>query len=269
VRSNRNILGSTWALSDAAGALTNSYQTDEYGVPGAGAGTSTQPFGYTGEMRDAETGLLNLRARMYDPETGRMMQRDRFAGRTSRPGTLNRYAYVLNNPVNFVDPSGLQSEADGSIPDLTGSIHAGRSASIGAAGLYGSSSAGIGASSSGEVGTVTTVGYGGTSAAAVASQGYYAAYESSPTLTGLEGVGHSAGVSFDTPIGGVGIDVGVEAGAVTGAAVSYSPPNSGVSVPSAEVHATQNHTNVSLVDVGGVVDMGNGSGTSSEGVPEE
>ena len=34
-----------------------------------------QPFGYTGELRDAETGLLNLRARTYDAETGRMMQR--------------------------------------------------------------------------------------------------------------------------------------------------------------------------------------------------
>ena len=58
-------LGSVRALTDAAGVLTKSYETDEFGIPGASAGTGDQPFGYTGEMRDAETGFLNLRARMY------------------------------------------------------------------------------------------------------------------------------------------------------------------------------------------------------------
>jgi RHS repeat-associated protein len=101
-------LGSVRALTDAAGLVTDTYVTDPYGVPGTGAGSSTQPFGYTGEQRDGETGFMHLRARGYDPATGRFLQRDPVAGAAQIPSTLNRYAYVLNNPVNYTDPSGLR-----------------------------------------------------------------------------------------------------------------------------------------------------------------
>ncbi|MBI3973620.1 MAG: hypothetical protein HY332_20285 [Chloroflexi bacterium] len=50
-----------------------------------------QPFGYAGEQRDA-TGLLYLRARMYDPMLGRFLQRDPFVGLQAAPLTLNRFA---------------------------------------------------------------------------------------------------------------------------------------------------------------------------------
>ena len=83
-------LGSIRALTDGAGVLTDSYVGDEYGVPGTGAGTSDQPFGFTGQQGDAETGFTYLRARMYDAETGRFIQRDPVAGRARRPSTLNR-----------------------------------------------------------------------------------------------------------------------------------------------------------------------------------
>jgi RHS repeat-associated protein len=62
-------------------------------------------------QRDLETGFLHLRARAYDPSTGRFQQRDPVAGAGRVPTTLNRYAYVLNNPVNHVDPSGQQAVA--------------------------------------------------------------------------------------------------------------------------------------------------------------
>jgi RHS repeat-associated protein len=103
-------LGSVRALTDAAGAVTATSRTDEFGIPTAATGSSGQPFGYTGEQRDGETGLVYLRARMYDPATGRFMQRDPFAGRIGSPLSRNRYSYVLNNPVNLVDPSGLDSQ---------------------------------------------------------------------------------------------------------------------------------------------------------------
>ncbi|MEK7214193.1 MAG: RHS repeat-associated core domain-containing protein, partial [Chloroflexota bacterium] len=104
-------LGSVRATTDATGAVTNTYKTDEFGVPVDTQGTSSQAYRYTGEPRDAESGLVYLRARMYDPSIGRFMGRDRVAGSVSRPSSLNRYSYVENDPIGRVDPSGLKSMA--------------------------------------------------------------------------------------------------------------------------------------------------------------
>jgi len=102
-------LGSVRALTDASGAVVQTYQADEFGVPIAAGtqGTRTQPFGFTGEQRDAETGFSYLRARMYDPQVGRFLQRDPFPGRITSPLSLNRFTYVANNPASLVDPAGL------------------------------------------------------------------------------------------------------------------------------------------------------------------
>jgi RHS repeat-associated protein len=103
-------LGSVRALTDAAGTVVQTYQTDEtdeFGVPTAAQGGSSQPFGYAGEHRDGGTGLIYLRARMYDPVIGRFLQRDPIAGKLRTPLSLNRYSYVRNNPTSLVDPSGL------------------------------------------------------------------------------------------------------------------------------------------------------------------
>ena len=64
-------LGSVRAITDAAGAVTATYRTDEFGLPTASTGTSSQPFAFTGEPRDA-TGLTYLRARYYDPSLGQV-----------------------------------------------------------------------------------------------------------------------------------------------------------------------------------------------------
>jgi len=92
-------LGTVRAITDGTGNLVQTYQTDAFGVPTASRGTVSQPFQYTGEQRDP-TGLIYLRARFYDPAIGRFMSRDPFAGVMGVPLSLNRYSYVLNNPVN-------------------------------------------------------------------------------------------------------------------------------------------------------------------------
>jgi RHS repeat-associated protein len=99
-------LGSVRALTDPNGNLVQTYQADEFGVPALVQGTSAQPFGYAGQQTDAESGFQYLRARMYDPSTGRFLQRDPVPGSPDQPQTINPYAYAGNNPTTFADPSG-------------------------------------------------------------------------------------------------------------------------------------------------------------------
>ena len=63
------------------------------------------PFGYAGEYTDEETGNIYLRARYYDPSTGRFLSED-----PAKDGT-NWYAYAGNNPVLYVDPTGLDAKS--------------------------------------------------------------------------------------------------------------------------------------------------------------
>lgn len=87
-------------------------------MPTATTGSSTQPFGFTGGPRDA-TGLLYLRARLYDHSLGRFQSRDRRPGSPAAPLTLDRYVHVGNNPATFSDPSGRSPHPEpGFAPDL-------------------------------------------------------------------------------------------------------------------------------------------------------
>jgi RHS repeat-associated protein len=100
-------LGSVRAITDSTGSVVQTYQTDEFGIPVSTNGTSLQPLGFTGEQYDGEDGLVYLRARTYDPNIGRFVQRDKLAGTTLNPQSANRFSYVANNPITFVDSSGL------------------------------------------------------------------------------------------------------------------------------------------------------------------
>src|SRR5437868_6962724 len=94
-------LGSVTSLSNSAGAVANTY--DSFGKLTASTGTINNPSQYTAREFDAETGMYEYRARYYDPNVGRFLSEDalRFA-----KGGANFYPYVLNSPLNFVDPSG-------------------------------------------------------------------------------------------------------------------------------------------------------------------
>jgi hypothetical protein len=63
-------LGSVRALTDAAGAVLHTYETDEFGVPTLTQGASGQPFRFSGEQRDPETGFVYLRAAYTTPPSG-------------------------------------------------------------------------------------------------------------------------------------------------------------------------------------------------------
>ena len=99
-------LGSVRGLTDRKGMTKGLYAYDAFGKPLITASPVDNDFQYTGEQADTETGFIYLRARYYDPETGRFISRDSFAGFDTATQSLNRYTYVQNNPVVYTDPSG-------------------------------------------------------------------------------------------------------------------------------------------------------------------
>ena len=99
-------IGSTRALADSSGHLSDSYDYTPYGTLLRHSGSSDNPFLFTGEQYDPEVGLYYLRARYYSPAISRFLSRDTFEGCIYNPMSMNKYAYANGNPVTYVDPSG-------------------------------------------------------------------------------------------------------------------------------------------------------------------
>jgi RHS repeat-associated protein len=95
-------LGSIRQVVDEAGEVVDHNEYGPYGNPVTDHVSRITPYGYTGEWWENDVGLLHLRARWYLPETGTFLSRDPVE---SEPA----YQYVRGNPVNRIDPSGMQS----------------------------------------------------------------------------------------------------------------------------------------------------------------
>jgi RHS repeat-associated protein len=100
------------ALTDNAASVGKRWEYDPFGSIRTQPGTANSDFQYAGEQRDSETGLINLRARYYDPALGRFVSRDVVSGRAGFPQSYNRYSYAYNNPLRYIDPSGYEGEDD-------------------------------------------------------------------------------------------------------------------------------------------------------------
>jgi len=101
-------LGSPRLVVDVAtGNVAQRIDYDEFGVVMTDTNPGFQPFGYAGGLYDKDTGLVRFGARDYDAQTGRWTVKDPilFAG-----GDTNLYGYVLNDPINFLDPDGLRGD---------------------------------------------------------------------------------------------------------------------------------------------------------------
>jgi len=101
--------GSVRQLTSAVGgAVTDRYEYDAFGneftVPG-GSSTPNEMY-YRGEQYDSDLGLYYLRARYYNPLTGRFMSGDPDNGSTADPKTLHKYLYTGGDPVDGWDPTG-------------------------------------------------------------------------------------------------------------------------------------------------------------------
>jgi RHS repeat-associated protein len=99
-------LGSVRQVVDAGGCIVRRYTYSPFGRVLAAQGTRGSALQYAGEHWDGDAGLLYLRARWYDPATGRFLTRDPFPGFAALPQTQHAYVYVGNNPVNLTDPNG-------------------------------------------------------------------------------------------------------------------------------------------------------------------
>ena len=104
--------GTVRMLTNSAGAVTDTYEYDAFGNEIAHTGSTPNAYLYRGERYDSDLGLYYLRARWYNPVTGRFMTRDPYEGSIYDPASLHRYNYSRVNPVNFIDPSGRAAAFD-------------------------------------------------------------------------------------------------------------------------------------------------------------
>ncbi|MFH0971507.1 MAG: RHS repeat-associated core domain-containing protein [Candidatus Micrarchaeota archaeon] len=107
-------LGSTAGVVEA-GEVVQENQYYSFGEDRSAEKQGGNELKYTGKQQDAESGLYFYGARYYDAGIGRFLQADPVSGGLKNPESLNRYAYVENNPIKFIDPDGYEAET----PDTT------------------------------------------------------------------------------------------------------------------------------------------------------
>jgi RHS repeat-associated protein len=98
-------LGSPVARSDSAGNIISRTAYEPYGRTASG---NTPTIGFTGHVNDADTGLVYMQQRYYDPVAGRFLSVDPVGAGESN--SFGRFSYASNNPFSFVDMDGRENE---------------------------------------------------------------------------------------------------------------------------------------------------------------
>jgi RHS repeat-associated protein len=91
------------ARSDAAGNLISRTRYEPYGGTASGV---TPTIGFAGHVNDADTGLVYMQQRYYDPVAGRFLSIDPVTTDANTGAGFNRYAYAVNSPYKYIDPDG-------------------------------------------------------------------------------------------------------------------------------------------------------------------
>jgi RHS repeat-associated protein len=106
--------GSTVAMTDAKGVVTDRFEYDSYGESLSHTGTSDTSFQYNGKygVQTDANGLLYMRARYYNPAIRRFINQDVLFGDLNPGISLNRFAFANGNPVSLMDPFGLCAQDD-------------------------------------------------------------------------------------------------------------------------------------------------------------
>ncbi len=114
-------LGGTNAVSDANGNLTE--RTKYYPFGDIREGGQKDRYSFTGKEKDKATDFYYFEARYYNPGYRHFTQADVIVPNAYDPQSLNRYAYVKNNPMKYIDPSGNGEEKPGLTKTVYCTIH--------------------------------------------------------------------------------------------------------------------------------------------------
>ena len=109
--------GSVRQLTNGAGTITDTYDYDAFGNEVNHTGTTPNNYLYRAEQYDQDLGLYYLRARYYNPATGRFMSRDPEDHAVTKPNELHKYLYASSDPVNRIDPRGRGDMFDVELED--------------------------------------------------------------------------------------------------------------------------------------------------------
>jgi RHS repeat-associated protein len=99
------------ALTNSTGEITDTFTYDAFGNKVATSGSTPNSYLYRGEQFDSDLGLYYLRARYYNPLTGRFLSRDPEDGDIDEPASLHNYLYAEGDPVDLSDPTGKSASA--------------------------------------------------------------------------------------------------------------------------------------------------------------
>jgi RHS repeat-associated protein len=105
---HRDHLGSVESVTNAAGEVVQRLAYDVHGA--SGAESSAADRGFTGHVALRRSRLVHMQGRVYDPRLGRFLSPDPLVATPNDLQSLNRYAYVRNNPLSLVDPTGFFAE---------------------------------------------------------------------------------------------------------------------------------------------------------------
>lgn len=111
---HRDYQGTIIAISDQTGTVVEKRLFDAWGNivkvrDGSGnilAGLTVLDRGYTGHEHLQSVGIIHMNGRLYDPKLHRFLQPDNYIQEPYNTQNYNKYAYVLNNPLKYTDPSG-------------------------------------------------------------------------------------------------------------------------------------------------------------------
>ena len=99
-------LGGTIRVMDSSFAAVDGMRYKPYGEDRDSGDSLNTDRKFTGQTEDETVGLYWYQSRAYDPEIGRFCSPDPIVPAPGNPQALNRYSYVYNNPLKYVDPSG-------------------------------------------------------------------------------------------------------------------------------------------------------------------
>ncbi|RMH41083.1 MAG: hypothetical protein D6689_11935 [Deltaproteobacteria bacterium] len=120
-----DVQGTVAVVTDERGSVVERRLYEPFGEP-FDVWTAGDPagirYGFTGAEHDDELGHVHMGARQYLPALARWPQPDPVVPDPMQPFTLNRYAYVRNNPVRYIDPSGFTAEESDFAANLTAQV---------------------------------------------------------------------------------------------------------------------------------------------------